>query len=72
MPSTLYAPWLALRVGLGFPMGPVELLAAGGMVEHFETSKALHEALGGPEFFPARRARVEALRAEAGLRENQA
>lgn len=57
----------ALRLGLGFPKGPIELLEGSGVSAHFEVSNALYEARGTPEFLPARRARVEAMRERAGV-----
>jgi 3-hydroxybutyryl-CoA dehydrogenase len=57
----------ALRLGLGFPRGPSELLDASGLEEHFEVSEQLHQALGTDGFVPGRRARVQASRNKAGL-----
>lgn len=47
-----------LRLGLGYPEGPNALLARTGLHHHFDVSQALYEALGDPDFAPARRARV--------------
>lgn len=47
-----------LRLGLGYPEGPNELLARTGLVDHFDTTQALHQALGDPDFAPARSAQI--------------
>lgn len=47
-----------LRLGLGYPRGPLEILSAAGLREHFEVSARLHAALGEQAYLPARRARV--------------
>jgi 3-hydroxybutyryl-CoA dehydrogenase len=47
-----------LRLGLGYPEGPIALLDRTGLAAHFEVSQALYEALGDPAYAPARRARV--------------
>jgi 3-hydroxybutyryl-CoA dehydrogenase len=57
----------ALRLGLGFPKGPIELLETSGLQEHYEVSAQLHQALGSEAFVPARRAFVQASRNKAGL-----
>jgi 3-hydroxybutyryl-CoA dehydrogenase len=49
---------LTLRLGLGYPEGPIALLEKTGLARHFEVTQALHDALGDPAFAPARRARV--------------
>jgi 3-hydroxybutyryl-CoA dehydrogenase len=46
-----------LRLGLGYPIGPVELLRRTGLDEHFSVTQALYEALGDPAYAPARLAR---------------
>lgn len=55
----------ALRLGLGYPQGPIELLDATGLAEHHDVSMALHHALEAPGFLPARRAQVAAARRRA-------
>jgi 3-hydroxybutyryl-CoA dehydrogenase len=55
-----------LRLGLGYPEGPIELLERTGLAAHFVVTQALYEALGDPDYAPARRARV------AKAREDQA
>jgi 3-hydroxybutyryl-CoA dehydrogenase len=57
----------ALRLGLGYPRGPIELLEQTGMEAHHHVAAELHAALGAPELVPARRARVAAQRKKAGL-----
>ena len=47
-----------LRLGLGYPEGPIELLERTGLAAHFDATQALYEALGDPDYAPARRARV--------------
>lgn len=54
---------MTLRLGLGYPEGPLELLDRTGLADHFDVSQALCEALGDPDFAPARRARVAKARA---------
>jgi len=47
-----------LRLGLGYPEGPIALLHRTGLSAHFDVSQALYDALGDPAYAPARRARV--------------
>jgi 3-hydroxybutyryl-CoA dehydrogenase len=47
-----------LRLGLGYPEGPIALLHRTGLAAHCDVTAALHEALGDPAYAPARRARV--------------
>ena len=47
-----------LRLGLGYPEGPLALLHRTGLAAHFDVTQALYEALGDPAYAPARRARV--------------
>lgn len=49
---------LTLKLGLGYPEGPIELLERTGLAAHFDVTTALHEALGDPAYAPARRAQV--------------
>jgi len=58
---------LALRLGLGYPKGPLESLEAEGLEAHFRISAELHQVLGEPSLLPARRAHVAAMRTKAGL-----
>lgn len=52
-----------LRMGLGYPEGPIALLNRTGLQHHFEVTTALYEALGDPAYAPARRAQVAHRRA---------
>lgn len=47
-----------LRLGLGYPEGPISLLERTGLERHFDVTQALYEAIGEPAFAAARRARV--------------
>lgn len=47
-----------LKLGLGYPEGPIELLERTGLAHHCEVTQALHEAYADPAYAPARRARV--------------
>ncbi|MCC6531979.1 MAG: 3-hydroxyacyl-CoA dehydrogenase [Burkholderiales bacterium] len=47
-----------LKLGLGYPEGPIGLLERSGLAQHFDVTQALYEALGDPGYAPARRARV--------------
>lgn len=49
---------LTLRLGLGYPEGPIELLNRTGLADHHDVSLALYQALGNPAYAPARRAQV--------------
>jgi len=53
---------LALRKGLGFKRGPIELLDDTGLADHCDVSEALSQTLSDPFYRPARRARVAANR----------
>lgn len=53
----------ALKLGLGFPRGPVEILSCGGLVEHCEATAQLYRQIGESEYLPPRRALVAAARA---------
>lgn len=55
-----------LRMGLGYPEGPIELLQRTGLEHHFEVSQALFEQLGQEPYCPAPRARTAWLRAQDG------
>ena len=54
-----------LRLGLGYPEGPLSLLERTGLDHHSEVTQALFEALGDPAYAPARRARVAKIRSKA-------
>ena len=47
-----------LKLGLGYPEGPIELLERTGLTHHYDVTQALYEAYGDPAYAPARRARV--------------
>jgi 3-hydroxybutyryl-CoA dehydrogenase len=49
---------LTVRLGLGYPEGPISLLENTGLAAHFQVSQALYEALGEASLLSARRARV--------------
>lgn len=51
-----------LKLGLGYPEGPISLLERTGLAEHYDVTQALYEALADPAYAPARRARVAKLR----------
>jgi 3-hydroxybutyryl-CoA dehydrogenase len=54
-----------LRLGLGYPEGPIALLERTGLARHFDVTQALFEANGDPAYAPARRARVAKQRSAA-------
>lgn len=47
-----------LKLGLGYPEGPIALLERTGLHHHYDVTQALFEAYGDPAYAPARRARV--------------
>lgn len=47
-----------LRLGLGYPEGPIALLERTGLAHHYDVSLALYQALGSDAYLPARRAQV--------------
>ncbi|HUZ75539.1 MAG TPA: 3-hydroxyacyl-CoA dehydrogenase family protein [Stellaceae bacterium] len=49
---------LTLRLGLGYPVGPIALLQRSGLDHHFDVTQALYEYTGDPAYAPARRGRV--------------
>jgi 3-hydroxybutyryl-CoA dehydrogenase len=49
---------LTLKLGLGYPEGPLSLLSRSGLADHAHVSEYLFNALGKDTFFPARRAQV--------------
>jgi 3-hydroxybutyryl-CoA dehydrogenase len=49
---------LTVRLGLGYPVGPIALLESSGLAAHCEISQALYQAYGEPSLLPARRAQV--------------
>ena len=55
-----------LRLGLGYPEGPIALLERTGLAHHHDVTAALQQALGDPAYAPARRAQVAKARAMRG------
>ncbi len=53
-----------LRLGLGYPEGPIALLERTGLDKHYGVTQALFEATGDAAYAPARRARVARQRAD--------
>jgi 3-hydroxybutyryl-CoA dehydrogenase len=51
-----------LRMGLGYPEGPIELLNRTGLSHHYEVTQALYEQLGQEAYVAAPRARTAWLR----------
>lgn len=47
-----------LKLGLGYPEGPIELMERTGLHHHHDATQALLDAYGDPAYAPARRARV--------------
>ena len=47
-----------LKLGLGYPEGPISLLERTGLADHYDITQALFEACGEAAYAPARRARV--------------
>ena len=56
---------MTLKLGLGYPVGPISLLESTGLEHHYDVTQALYEALGDPAYAPARRARVAKQRSKA-------
>ncbi|MGB7481636.1 MAG: 3-hydroxyacyl-CoA dehydrogenase family protein [Burkholderiaceae bacterium] len=57
---------LTLRLGLGYPEGPIALLERTGLEHHFDVTQDLFDAFGEAPYAPARRARVAKARAKKG------
>ena len=57
-----------LKLGLGYPEGPIALLESTGIEYHCQVTQALFEACGDAAYAPARRARVAYARAAARQR----
>ena len=47
-----------LKLGLGYPEGPISLMERTGLEHHYAVTQALFEAYGDAAYAPARRARV--------------
>ena len=54
-----------MRLGLGYPEGPMALLERTGLEHHYDVTQALYVALGDTAYAPARRAQVAKQRAGA-------
>jgi 3-hydroxybutyryl-CoA dehydrogenase len=52
-----------LKLGLGYPEGPIGLLERSGLHHHYDIAEALFEATGDCSYAPARRAQVAKQRA---------
>ncbi|CAO3433526.1 3-hydroxyacyl-CoA dehydrogenase family protein [Azospirillum doebereinerae] len=59
---------LTLKLGLGYPEGPIGLLERTGLAHHHDVTAALFETIGTPDYAPARRAVVAKRRAEKGAK----
>jgi 3-hydroxybutyryl-CoA dehydrogenase len=55
---------MTLKLGLGYPEGPISLLERSGLAHHHDVTQALFEATGDAAYAPARRARVAKARAQ--------
>jgi 3-hydroxybutyryl-CoA dehydrogenase len=53
---------ITLKLGLGYPTGPIALLQRSGLQHHYDVTRALFEMTGDSAYAPARRARVAKLR----------
>jgi 3-hydroxybutyryl-CoA dehydrogenase len=58
-----------LKLGLGYPEGPITLLESTGLEYHCQVTQDLFEVYGDAAYAPARRARVAYARAAARRRE---
>lgn len=56
---------ITLKLGLGYPEGPIALLERSGLADHHDVTRALYDALGDPAYAPARRAQVARARRDA-------
>ena len=54
-----------LRLGLGYPEGPIALLERTGLAHHSDVTQALFAANGEAPYAPARRARVAKMRRDS-------
>lgn len=55
---------LTVKLGLGYPEGPIELLERTGLHHHYDVTRALFETYGTRHYAPARRAVVAKRRAQ--------
>jgi 3-hydroxybutyryl-CoA dehydrogenase len=56
--ATAAAIDMTCKLGLGYPDGPIERVARGGLAQHYDITQALFEVYGTPAYAPARRAVV--------------
>jgi 3-hydroxybutyryl-CoA dehydrogenase len=49
---------MTLKLGLGYPEGPIALLRRTGLAQHYEVTRALYKALGQEPYAPARAAQI--------------
>lgn len=56
---------LTLKLGLGYPEGPIGLLTRTGLAHHHDVTKSLFDVYGTQAFAPARRAVVAKMRSES-------
>ncbi len=54
---------ITLKLGLGYPEGPIGLLERTGLDRHYDVTQTLWEAYGDPGYVPARRAQIAKQRA---------
>src|SRR5262249_26083542 len=57
---------LTVRLGLGYPEGPIELLERTGLAAHHDVTQALYLALGDVAYASPRRAQVAKARQNGG------
>lgn len=55
-----------LKLGLGYPEGPISLLERTGLAHHYDVTAALFDAYGDQAYAPARRAQVAKARQKSG------
>ena len=55
-----------LKLGLGYPEGPISLLERTGLAHHYDVTAALFDAYGDLAYAPARRAQVAKARQKSG------
>jgi 3-hydroxybutyryl-CoA dehydrogenase len=54
---------MTLRLGLGYPEGPLALLDRTGLAQHYDVTSSLYRQLGDEAYAPARRAQIAKARA---------
>jgi 3-hydroxybutyryl-CoA dehydrogenase len=60
-----------LKLGLGYPEGPISLLERTGLAHHHDVTQALYEAYGESPYAPARRARVAKRRQQLNTKDTK-